>query len=49
MKGDDKAFFKTHPNFSNRIQAVQQTMQAKGLKANGVLLAERFAQQGKKL
>lgn len=42
LKGDDKAFFKTHPNFSNRIQAVQQTIQAKGLKANGVLLAERF-------
>jgi predicted Zn-dependent protease len=49
LKGDDKAFFKTHPNFSNRIQAVQQTMQAKGLKATGVLLVERFAQQGKRL
>ncbi len=42
LKGDDQAFFKTHPNFSNRIQAVQQTMQTNGLKANGVLLTERF-------
>jgi predicted Zn-dependent protease len=49
LKGDDKAFFKTHPNFSNRIQAVQQTMSAKGLKANGMLLAERFAKLGKQL
>lgn len=49
LKGDDKAFFKTHPNFSNRIQAVQQTIQAKGLKPNGVLLADRFAKLGKRL
>lgn len=48
LKGDDQAFFKTHPNFSNRIQAVQQTMSAKGLKTNGVLLAERFAKLGKR-
>lgn len=49
LKGDDKAFFKTHPNFSNRIQAVQQTMSAKGLKTNGVLLADRFTKLGKRL
>ncbi|MGQ0811690.1 MAG: M48 family metalloprotease [Nitrospiraceae bacterium] len=49
LKGDDRAFFKTHPDFSTRIQAVQQTIQAKGLRTNGVLLADRFARQGKKL
>jgi beta-barrel assembly-enhancing protease len=43
LKGDDQAFFKTHPNFSSRIQAVQQTAQEKNLKPNGVLLKERFA------
>jgi beta-barrel assembly-enhancing protease len=47
IKGDDLAFFKSHPNFSTRIQAVQQTLQAQGLKANGVLLPERFARSGK--
>jgi predicted Zn-dependent protease len=47
-KGDDQAFFKTHPNFSSRIQAVEQTVQAKGLKPNGVLLKERFAKSAKR-
>ncbi|HZS12319.1 MAG TPA: M48 family metalloprotease [Nitrospirales bacterium] len=42
LKGDDQAFFKTHPNFSTRIDAVQRTLESKGLKANGVLLPERF-------
>jgi len=45
LKGDDAAFFKTHPNFSARIEAVQNTIQSQGLKANGVLLAERFARR----
>lgn len=49
LKGDDRAFFKTHPNFSARIQAVQRTVQAKGLKATGVLLPDRFARLGKKI
>src|SRR5437899_11450723 len=45
LKGDDAAFFKTHPNFSARIDAVQNSIQSHGLKANGVLLAERFARR----
>jgi predicted Zn-dependent protease len=45
LKGDDAAFFKTHPNFSARIDAVQNTIQSQGLKANGVLLADRFARR----
>lgn len=45
LKGDDAAFFKTHPNFSMRIEAVQNKIQSEGLKANGVLLAERFARR----
>src|SRR5438034_171903 len=43
MKGDDKAFFKTHPNFSNRINAVQQVIQTIGWKPTGVLLDNSFA------
>ncbi len=49
LKGDDRAFFKTHPNFSSRIQAVQKTIQAEGLKANGVLVADRFAKWAKRI
>jgi beta-barrel assembly-enhancing protease len=45
LKGDDAAFFKTHPNFSKRIEAVQNKIQSEGLKANGVLLADRFARR----
>ena len=45
LKGDDAAFFKTHPNFSTRIEAVQNKIQSEGLKANGVLLADRFARR----
>lgn len=48
-KGDDQAFFKTHPNFSDRIQAVQQTVQEKWLKPNGVLLEKRFAKSVKRI
>ncbi|NOS82723.1 MAG: M48 family metalloprotease [Nitrospira sp.] len=48
IKGDDLAFFKTHPSFSTRIQAVQQTLQENGLKPNGVLLQERFAKSSKR-
>ena len=43
LKGDDRAFFKTHPNFSARIQAVQQVIQTQGWKPTGVLLEDRFA------
>ena len=47
LKEDDRAFFKTHPNFSARIQAVQQVIQANNLKGNGILLAERFGRMAK--
>lgn len=47
LKGDDQAFFKTHPNFSARITAVQEVIRTKGLQSNGVLLPERFARRGK--
>ncbi|MDZ4855325.1 MAG: M48 family metalloprotease [Nitrospirota bacterium] len=43
IKGDDRAFFKTHPDFSNRISAVQSTIREQGLKATGSLLADRFS------
>lgn len=49
LKGDDRAFFKTHPNFSTRIAAVQKVMQSEGLKPNEVLLGDRFARLGKQL
>ncbi len=49
VKGDDRAFFKTHPNFSTRIAAVQDTLQAHGWKATGVLLADRFTRLGRRL
>ena len=42
LKGDDQAFFKTHPNFSARITAVEEVIRTKGLQSNGVLLPERF-------
>jgi len=42
VKGDDRAFFKTHPNFSNRIGAVQEVIQAQALKPTGVILEDRF-------
>ena len=45
VKGDDRAFFKTHPNFTTRIGAVQNTIQSQHVKPNGVLLAERFARR----
>jgi predicted Zn-dependent protease len=47
LKGDDRAFFKTHPNFSTRINAVQSTIQSNGWKANGTLLTDRFASSGR--
>ncbi len=43
LKGDDRAFFKTHPEFSSRLSAVQSTIREQQLKATGVLLAERFS------
>ncbi len=45
LKGDDKAFFKTHPNFSNRITVVQNALREQGLKPGGALLADRFSQR----
>ena len=47
VKGDDKAFFKTHPNFSTRIKAVQEEIRTKSLQTTGVLLPDRFARWGK--
>jgi predicted Zn-dependent protease len=49
LKGDDRAFFKTHPNFSSRIEAVQQTIRTKHLPATGMLLQERFARMTKRV
>jgi len=43
LKGDDQAFFKTHPDFSNRLSAVQSTIREQKLKATGILLADRFS------
>ncbi|MBI5854418.1 MAG: M48 family metalloprotease [Nitrospirae bacterium] len=45
IKGDDRAFFKTHPNFSNRISVVQNALREQGVKPGGALLTERFAQR----
>lgn len=42
LKGDDRAFFKTHPNFSARIEAVQQEGQERGWVATGVTVQDRF-------
>src|SRR5881296_924088 len=47
LKGDDRAFFKTHPNFSTRIAAVQKVMQSEGLKPTGVMLGDRFTKLSK--
>jgi predicted Zn-dependent protease len=43
IKGDDRAFFKTHPNFSDRLSVVQSTIREQGLKTTGTLLADRFS------
>jgi predicted Zn-dependent protease len=42
LKGDDQAFFKTHPKFSDRLTVVQTTIREQGLKPTGILLADRF-------
>ena len=44
LKGDDQAFFKTHPNFSTRIEEVQTGLRALQPPLSGVLLPERFTQ-----
>jgi predicted Zn-dependent protease len=44
LKGDDQAFFKTHPKFSDRLTVVQTTIREQGLKPTGILLADRFSQ-----
>lgn len=49
LKGDDRAFFKTHPDFSSRIDAVQQTIRTKHLTATGLLLQERFSRMTKRV
>lgn len=41
LKGDDRAFFKTHPDFSTRIGAVQEAIRAQALKPTGLLLEDR--------
>lgn len=43
IKGDDHAFFKTHPDFSTRVSAVQSSIGEHKLKAAGALLADRFS------
>lgn len=45
LKGDDQAFFKTHPNFSARIAAVEQGLGSRGIRTGGALLPERFARR----
>jgi predicted Zn-dependent protease len=43
IKGDDHAFFKTHPEFSARLAAVHAAIADEGLRATGTLLPERFS------
>jgi predicted Zn-dependent protease len=43
IKGDDRAFFKTHPNFSDRLSVVQSTIREQRPPATGSLLADRFS------
>ncbi len=47
LKGDDPAFFKTHPNFSARIAAVERGLGERGIRPGGALLPDRFAKQVK--
>lgn len=42
LKGDDPNLFKTHPNFSARIENVQQALKDPTVQTTGVLLPERF-------
>jgi predicted Zn-dependent protease len=49
LKGDDRAFFKTHPNFSVRIGSVQEVIQTQALKPTGVMLEDRFTRLRGKL
>lgn len=42
LRGDDQAFFKTHPNFSSRIEEVQASLRALKQPLMGTLLAERY-------
>ena len=42
IKGDDEAFFKTHPNFSARIQAVIESLEQERSIPRGALVQERF-------
>lgn len=49
LKGDDRALFKTHPNFSARIEAVQKTIRTKHLASNGLVLQERFSRMTKRV
>jgi predicted Zn-dependent protease len=49
LKGDDRSLFKTHPNYTARSQAVEETIRAKGFTATGVVLGDRFKQASSKL
>lgn len=49
LKGDDKALFKTHPNYSARIAGVETVVREKGYVKTGTILADRFDQMGSKL
>jgi predicted Zn-dependent protease len=43
LKGDDQAFFKTHPNFSARLEIVREAIREQRLPPSGQLLEDRFA------
>jgi len=45
LKGDDQAFFKTHPNFSSRIDEAQKSLGTLKQPPTGALLAERLTQR----
>lgn len=49
LKGDDRTLFKTHPDFSARINEVQGVIRSKGYSSTGVVLTERFSQAGRRL
>lgn len=45
LKGDDQAFFKTHPNFSSRIEEAQKGLRTLKQPLTGAILAQRFTQR----
>jgi len=49
LKGDDRTLFKTHPNYSARIDAVETVVREKGYVKTGTILADRFSQISSRL